>query len=137
LWLGIIRAVASVAGGIARSDCPGAVAALLLHNPHDRAVPLSAGERARDVLLGRPGDAARWVSERVGAFGCRRYGDPADPLFWCRHAQDVTPRGRYYPHQWLQGGAQGIRALRHPRRLRAASERTRSPTAIIVRIKLL
>jgi polyhydroxybutyrate depolymerase len=103
-----IRGVASVAGGIAPSACRGAVAALLLHNPHDRAVPLSEGERARDVLLGRPSDEARWVSQRVGAFGCRRYGDRANPLFWCLHAQDVTPRGRYYPHQWPQGAAQGI-----------------------------
>jgi polyhydroxybutyrate depolymerase len=103
-----IRGVASVAGGIAPSDCSGAVAALLLHNPHDRAVPLSEGERARDVLLGRPGDAAKWVGRHIGDFGCRQHGDRENPLFWCLHAQDVTPRGRYYPHQWPDGTAQGI-----------------------------
>jgi polyhydroxybutyrate depolymerase len=103
-----IRGVASVAGGIAPSDCSGAVAALLLHNPHDRAVPLSEGERARDVLLGRPGAVAKWVDRRIGAFGCRRYGNRENPLFWCLHTQDVTARGRYYPHQWPEGAAQGI-----------------------------
>jgi polyhydroxybutyrate depolymerase len=102
-----IRAVASVAGGIAPTDCSGAVAALLLHNPHDRAVPLSEGERARDVLLGHPGDD-EWVGGRIGAFDCRRYGDSENPLYWCLHAQDVTPRGRHYPHQWPEGTAQGI-----------------------------
>jgi polyhydroxybutyrate depolymerase len=103
-----IRGVASVAGGIAPSHCAGAVAALLLHNPHDEAVPLSEGERARDVLLGRSGNEARWVGQQVGAFGCRRYGGRASPLFWCLYAQDVTARGRYYPHQWPPGAAQGI-----------------------------
>jgi polyhydroxybutyrate depolymerase len=103
-----IRAVASVAGGIAPTDCSGAVAALLLHNPRDEAVPLSEGERARDVLLGHSGDADEWVGRRIGAFDCRRYGDAEDPLFWCLHAQNVTPRGRYYPHQWPEGATQGI-----------------------------
>jgi polyhydroxybutyrate depolymerase len=103
-----IRGVASVAGSIAPSNCSGAVAALLLHNPHDRAVPLSEGERARDVLLGRPGGATKWVGRHVGAFECHRYGDRENPLFWCLHAQDVTARSRYYPHQWPEGAAQGI-----------------------------
>jgi len=103
-----IRAVASVAGGIAPSDCSGAVAALLLHNPRDRAVPLSEARRARDILLGHPGDEDEWVGRRIGAFECRRYGDAENPLFWCLHAQDVTPRGRYYPHQWPEGGTRAI-----------------------------
>jgi polyhydroxybutyrate depolymerase len=29
-------------------------------------------------------------------------------VFRCLHAQDVTERGRYYPHQWPEGAAQGI-----------------------------
>jgi hypothetical protein len=98
----------AIAGGIASSDCSGSVAALLLHNPHDRAVPMNEGERARDVLLGRAGDAAKWVGRRVGTFECRRYGYRQNPLFWCLHAQDVIARGRYYPHQWPEGVAQGI-----------------------------
>ena len=106
-----IRAVASVAGGITPSHCSGEVAALLLHNPRDRAVPLSEGQRARDVLLGDPGDEDEWDRRRIGAFECRRYGDAENPLFWCLHAQDVTPRGRYYPHQWPEGGTQAIIAF--------------------------
>jgi hypothetical protein len=31
-----------------------------------------------------------------------RYGEPAVLV------QEVTARGRYYPHQWPQGAAQGI-----------------------------
>jgi polyhydroxybutyrate depolymerase len=106
-----IRAVASVAGGIAPSDCSGAVAALLLHNPRDRAVPLSEGQRARDVLLGDPGDEGKWARRRIGTFECRRYRDEENPLFWCLHAQDVTASGSYYPHQWPEGAAQGITAF--------------------------
>ena len=97
-----IRAVASVAGGIAPSDCSGTVAALLLHNPRDRAVPLSEGRRARDVLLGHRED--EWGNGRIGAFECRRYGDAENPLFWCLYGQD----GRYYPHQWPEGGTRAI-----------------------------
>jgi polyhydroxybutyrate depolymerase len=105
---GRVRAVASVAGGITPSHCAGPVAALLLHNPRDRAVPLGEGERARDVLLGHPADRDRWTAQRIGAFECRRYGDAENPLLWCPHAQDRTARGRYYPHQWPEGAAQGI-----------------------------
>jgi len=103
-----IRGVASVAGGITPSDCSGAVAALLLHNPRDRAVPVSEGERARDVLLG--GQAAEQERERrrIGAFECQLYGDGENPLFWCLHAQDVTAQGRFYPHQWPEGATQAI-----------------------------
>jgi hypothetical protein len=36
-----VRGVAAVASGITPSDCSGAVAVLLLQNPHDRMVPLS------------------------------------------------------------------------------------------------
>lgn len=103
-----IRGVASVAGGITPSDCSGDVAALLLHNPRDQAVPLSEGQRARDVLLGRPGDEDEWARRRIGTFECRLYGDGENPLFWCPHGQDVTPQGRFYPHQWPEGAPQAI-----------------------------
>ena len=49
---GQVRAVGSVAGGIDGTACTGRAAALLLHNPADRAVPISEGLRARDALLG-------------------------------------------------------------------------------------
>jgi polyhydroxybutyrate depolymerase len=104
-----LRGVASVGGGVVASLCWGAPAALLLHNPRDQAVPLREGERARDVLLGDPGDD--WVRRRIGAFECRLYDNGANPLFWCPHGQDVTPRGRFYPHQWPQGAPQAIAAF--------------------------
>jgi polyhydroxybutyrate depolymerase len=106
-----IRGVASVAGGISPSACSGDAAALLLHNPRDQAVPLREGRRARDVLLGDPGDEDEWVHRRIGAFECHLYDNGADPLFWCPHGQDVTPRGRFYPHQWPQGAPQAIAAF--------------------------
>jgi polyhydroxybutyrate depolymerase len=106
-----IRGVASVAGGITPSGCSGAVAALLLHNPDDRAVPLSESQRARDVLLGHPAGKDKPVHRRIGAFECRLYGDEANPLIWCLHGQDNTSRGRYYPHQWPEGATQAIIAF--------------------------
>jgi polyhydroxybutyrate depolymerase len=103
-----IRAVASIAGGIDLTDCSGEVAALLLHNPRDRAVPLSESQRARDVLLGDPGDEDERVRQRIGTFDCHKQGDAETPLFLCLHAQDTTPSGRYYPHQWPEGGTRAI-----------------------------
>ena len=103
-----IRGVATVAGGIAPSDCSGEVAALLLHNPQDQAVPLSEGERARDALLGQPGELIEPVRRRFAGFDCGRYGDAANPLLWCLHTQDFTSRGRFHPHQWPRGAAEAI-----------------------------
>jgi polyhydroxybutyrate depolymerase len=103
-----IRGVASVAGGITASECAGKVAGLLLHNPRDRAVPVSEGERARDVLLDGQAAEKKPVRRKMGSFECQVYDDRENPIFWCLHAQDVTPRGRFYPHQWPEGAAQGI-----------------------------
>jgi polyhydroxybutyrate depolymerase len=103
-----IRGIASVAGGITPSDCSGAVAALLLHNPRDRAVPVSEGERARDVLLGQEAPEEKPMRRSIGAFECQLHGDRENPLFWCPHRQDATGPGRYYPHQWPEGAAQAI-----------------------------
>jgi polyhydroxybutyrate depolymerase len=106
-----IRGVAAVAGGIAPSDCAGEVAALLLHNPRDQAVALREGERARDVLLGRPGELTEPVRRRFAGFDCNRYGKEGNPLLWCLHTQDFTPRGRFYPHQWPRGATEAIRTF--------------------------
>jgi polyhydroxybutyrate depolymerase len=105
-----IRGLAAVAGGIAPSDCSGDVAALLLHNPRDQAVPLSEGERARDALLGRPGASNKPV-RRFAGFDCSRYDDAVNPILWCLHAQDFTRRGRFYPHQWPRGATDAILAF--------------------------
>ena len=103
-----IRGLAAVAGGIAPSACPGDVAALLLHNPRDQAVPLSEGERARDALLGQAGALVEPVRRRFAGFDCSRYDDAVNPILWCLHGQDFTQRGRFYPHQWPRGAAEAI-----------------------------
>jgi polyhydroxybutyrate depolymerase len=103
-----IRGIAAVAGGIAPSDCSDEVAALLLHNPRDQAVRLSEGERARDALLGQPSEVIEPMRRRFAGFDCSRYGDAANPILWCLHTQDFTPRGRFYPHQWPRGAAEAI-----------------------------
>lgn len=98
-----IRGVASVAGGIAPSDCQRDVAVLLLHNPADKAVPISEGVRARQVLLGNPLELQARMRERLGSFDCEEYRAGEDPLVWCPYYQSLTRRGSYYPHQWPRG----------------------------------
>jgi polyhydroxybutyrate depolymerase len=103
-----IRGVAAVAGGITPSDCSDAIAALLLHNPHDRAVPLSESRRGPGYPPWLPGQRGNAVHVRIAAFQCRRYGAEEGPALGCLHRQDITPRGRYYRHQWPQGVPQAI-----------------------------
>jgi polyhydroxybutyrate depolymerase len=100
---GRIRGVASVAGGIAPGECGRDVAALLLHNPADRAVPISEGLRARDILLGDPLELRDKAPERLGGFECEEYRAGQDPLVWCPYHQSRTRRGSDYPHQWPRG----------------------------------
>jgi polyhydroxybutyrate depolymerase len=104
-----VRAHASVAGSIIPSACSGEVAALLLHNPQDRLVPLSEGERARDVLLGEPGKAREpAVTKDLNGFACRQYAVGETKVVWCIHTQNMTPRNRFYPHLWPKGAADAI-----------------------------
>ncbi len=98
-----IRGVASVAGGISPSDCRREVAVLLMHNPADKAVPISEGVRARQVLLGNPLELQARMRERLGSFDCDQYRAGEDPLVWCPYHQSLTRRGSYYPHQWPRG----------------------------------
>lgn len=98
-----IRGVASVAGGISPSDCSREVAVLLMHNPADKAVPISEGVRARDVLLGNPLELQARMRERLGSFDCDEYRAGQAPLVWCPYYQSLTRRGSYYPHQWPRG----------------------------------
>jgi polyhydroxybutyrate depolymerase len=107
----LIRGVGSVAGGVQRSHCRGSVAALVLHNPADKLVPFSEGERARDSLVAQNGqDEAEPEPAEVGPFECERFAahDPANPVLWCPHHQDQTSMGRYYPHQWPSGTGEAI-----------------------------
>jgi polyhydroxybutyrate depolymerase len=107
----LIRGIGSVAGGVQRSHCRGSVAALVLHNPADKLVPFSEGERARDALVAQNGqDEATAEPAEVGGFECERFAnhDPANPVLWCPHHQNQTSRGRYYPHQWPSGTGEAI-----------------------------
>lgn len=107
----VVRSVISVAGGINPATCSGEVAAMLIHNPRDDAVPISEGERARRVLLGGTDDGMTGTAARIGPFHCTRHRDGPNPLAWCPHHQDVTPRGRYYPHLWPSDMDQAISAF--------------------------
>lgn len=104
------RAIASVAGGISPSDCTGPIAALILHNPKDRLVPHREAERARDLLIQANGFRPEGLPTDPAARHCIRYGPraAADPVVWCPHREDVTWRGRFYPHQWPRGTGKQI-----------------------------
>jgi polyhydroxybutyrate depolymerase len=105
---GQVRAVGSVAGGIAGTACTGRAAALLLHNPADRAVPLGEGLRARDALLGGAETVPRPPTRQLGAFACEVYAAAAGPILWCLHHDSLTRSGRYYPHRWPLGAGPAI-----------------------------
>ena len=102
-----IRGVASVAGGINPAPCGDRVAAMLLHNPGDRAVPISAGRQALETLLGRSAEAPL-RRRTIGRFACEQFREDPAPVFWCPHDQSTTRRGRYYPHQWPSGAEEAI-----------------------------
>ena len=104
----VIRGVASAAGGINPATCVGEVAVMLLHNPEDMAVPVSEGERARDVLLGPRLTDRIERRRRIGAFECDQLRDEPAPVLWCLHDQSVTRRGRHYPHRWPSGMGEAI-----------------------------
>ncbi|MEX2540825.1 MAG: hypothetical protein WD314_03420 [Trueperaceae bacterium] len=100
----VVRAVASVAGGIDAANCDGGAAALVIHHPEDRLVPIREGERARDAFLAAndlPPEPLPASEPELLALGCVRYGpDSPDPVIWCEHEDATTFGGRYYPHNW-------------------------------------
>lgn len=102
----IVRAVASVAGGIQAAPCGAGTAALLLHHPDDPLVPISAGERARDAFRAANGlgavRATPAAQPALAALRCERYGAPgaAHPVVWCPHDDATTATGRDDPHTW-------------------------------------
>jgi len=108
-----LRAIATVAGGISRSQCQGAVAALLFHNPKDRLVDFRHGLEARDRLRAQNGLASDGRRVSLAGFACRRYGDAAaaNPVVWCPHSRDRTRSGRYYPHNWPAGTGAAVMAF--------------------------
>ena len=114
---GRIRAVASVAGGLQGAACVGGAAAMLLHHPDDRLVPVSAGQRVRDAFRAANGlggaPAVPATHPALAALRCVRFGsaDAANPMVWCPHADATAPGGRYYPHTWPDGAAAAIAAF--------------------------
>jgi len=109
----VLRAVGSVAGGVNRSDCRGAVAALLFHNPHDRLVAYDYGLEARDLFRAHNRAPSAGGRTLPGGFACREYRDPAavNPVVWCPHTRDRTHTGRYYPHNWPAGTGAAMMAF--------------------------
>jgi polyhydroxybutyrate depolymerase len=101
----VLRAIGTLAGGVSRSDCKGAVAAALFHNPDDRLVDVGRGQEARDLFRAHNGVEGPWRTTSLHGFACRRYGDPtaSNPVVWCPHGRDHTRSGRYYPHHWPAG----------------------------------
>lgn len=112
-----IRAVASVAGGVTSGACAGGAAALLVHHPDDRLVPLSEGLRARDAfrsanrLDAEP--AAPVEDGALAALRCARHGDSSASgvVVWCPRDDATTPRGGRDPHTWPAGMAAAIGAF--------------------------
>lgn len=101
----VLRAIATLAGGISGSHCRGAVAAALFHNPDDRLVDISHGLEARDLFRAQNGLEDKGRTTSLHGFACRRYGDPSawHPVVWCPHGRDHTRSGRYDPHTWPAG----------------------------------
>jgi polyhydroxybutyrate depolymerase len=101
----VLRAIGTLAGGVSRSDCKGAVAAAVFHHPDDRLVDVSQGLEARDQFRAQNGVEGPGRTMSLHGFACRRYGDPAasNPVVWCPHGRDHTRSGRYYPHHWPAG----------------------------------
>ncbi|HEX7002858.1 MAG TPA: hypothetical protein VF168_01565 [Trueperaceae bacterium] len=108
----VIRAVASVAGGIAATDCDGGTAALVMHHREDALVPISLGLRVVAAFVTAndlPPDPVPESRPELAALGCVRYGpDSANPVIWCEHDFATTRGGRYYPHDWPEAADEAI-----------------------------
>ena len=101
----VLRGVAVVGGGYGGTPgCRGQVAALVIHHPDDRLVPVAAGEAAREARLAQNGltEHVPWPMSSPSGFRCQRYGvgSSDEPVMWCPHPFDHTRSGRYYPHNW-------------------------------------
>lgn len=106
----VIRAAATLAGGIAASSCPAEVAVMLLHNPRDQLVAISEGEQALSVFLENNRLAGSSALPGATRFNCVTYGleQSHNPVAWCPHEIDY-PFGSYYdPHSWPSGTGQAI-----------------------------
>ncbi len=106
---GVVKAVASLAGGIQPSACRGAVAALLLHNPRDNLVAISEGEKAWSTFMNADGVVRQGAgtSGILASFSCTWYSGSL-PVVWCPHGFSTRFDGSYYPHTWPDDTAQAI-----------------------------
>jgi polyhydroxybutyrate depolymerase len=89
----VLRGVASIAGGTPGYDCPGPVAALLIHDANDNTVNISASIATRDDHLMRNGcDPSS--STAVDPDPCQSYDgcDPGLPVVWCQTAMQDHSR---------------------------------------------
>jgi polyhydroxybutyrate depolymerase len=109
----VLRAIGTLAGGIIRTPCRGAAAALIFHNPNDRLVDFGYGLRTRDAYRIDNGISGSGRQVALAGFTCQRYGEAgiADPVLWCPHTRDRTRSGRYYPHNWPRGTGAAIMAF--------------------------
>lgn len=109
----LVRAAASVAGGLQGEGCRGGTAALLIHHPGDTLVPIEEGERARDAFRSVNGygalPATPATQPALSALGCERYGgdDALHPVVWCPR-DEPEAAGATNPHGWPDGTGAAI-----------------------------
>jgi polyhydroxybutyrate depolymerase len=107
----VIRAFATLGGGILEQQCTKPVAAMVLHSPRDELVPLKEGIRARDVLIKSNKLQQKTIAyptallpyENFAVFQCRRYlGSSSYPVVWCPHQEAQAVWGQVgYFHAWM------------------------------------
>lgn len=98
----VVRAVASVAGGIQTGSCAEPVAALLFHNPADNLVGIHEGERARDTFLAGNQLSGLYPLNLGDVFNCSVYdaGNADRSVTWCPHRIDRPYGDSFDPHSW-------------------------------------
>ncbi len=111
----VIRAFATLGGGILEQQCPKPVAAIILHSPRDELVSIKEGMRVRDVLVrsnklqnkfeSYPKKADLLPLEDFSSFKCQRYlGSVGFPVVWCPHELSEAVWGQFgYYHAWMKG----------------------------------
>jgi hypothetical protein len=78
---GLLRGIASIAGGGPMTACDAGVGAIIIHGSGDFNEPLGSGEESRDRWCKANGCS----NEFTNASPCIAYRDCALPLYWCRH----------------------------------------------------